>query len=110
MSDKSPPDIQIFDDAGDFVAWNSAETWLERRGFSVGSMQAHSPTGFMYGEYSIAKWRNMNKLERATLHGTINADSARNGPVTLRLGPLASRDAVKAFHSTEPSQEKPDET
>ena len=98
---------KVFNQTGDFAAWIAAQMRLHVRGFSVGRMQAHSPTGFMFGSYDIQKWRNLNKTQRMALHGTIVTGDARNGPVLIRLGPMASGEAVAAFRRAEPDTEEP---
>ncbi len=75
----------VFDDAGEFVAFGKAVAWLKERGYSVGSMQREAPIGVMYGDVSIAKWRNLSASEIAALDGTITGESKRNGPVTISL-------------------------
>jgi hypothetical protein len=75
---------KTFDQVGDFKAVHAAEEWCEKQGISVGSMQGPSPRGLMYGNYAIAKWRNLNDKEREELHGTMTGDM-RNGPVTVQI-------------------------
>ena len=89
--------VRRFECAGEWAAWSEAVEWLESRGFSVGRMQRGSPIGCLFGYYDIQKWRNLNEAERVALHVLVTADDWRNGPVTLTLGPTASREAVAAF-------------
>ncbi len=72
-----------FDLPGDFAAVRAAEAWCKERGISVGSMQAHSPRGLLYGDYKISKWRGMTLKERAALDGTM--EGGKFGPVTVRI-------------------------
>lgn len=88
---------KLFEGDSDFAAWDAAVAWLKARGFSVGLMQAHSPTGAMFGVYDIQKWRNLRLIERRALHAVVIADNCRFGPVKIRLMPMASGEAVAAF-------------
>lgn len=76
--------VETFKQAGDFEALYAAQAWCAERGISVGSGQNGSPRGLLYGEFSIAKWRNLNQQERAELHGLMTGD-ARNGPVQVSI-------------------------
>lgn len=86
----------LFDRAGDFAALRDAEDFLREAGFSVGSIQRGLPTAVMYGDYSIAKWRNLDAEERQATHATLSGDN-RNGPLTFRLLPAAPKEAVVAL-------------
>lgn len=50
-----------------------AVDWAERAGYTVGQKQRNAPRGLMPSdEYSyVAKWRNMDREERAALAGAI---------------------------------------
>lgn len=74
----------VFDNPGTFQAKYAAEDFARSCGFSVGSGQAHAPTGLMYGDYLVAKWKNMSAAQRRALHATITGDG-REGPVTLNI-------------------------
>jgi hypothetical protein len=80
-----------FTQAGDFEAVNAAERWCAEHGISVGHMQGPQPRGLLFGEFEVAKWRNLNVLERAALHGTMSG--SRRGPVTVVL-----KDEAVAMH------------
>ena len=85
--------------AGDFSDFDAAMEHLESCGFSVGSMQRDDPIGIMFGDFCIAKWRNLSLKDRGELHGTITGDK-RNGPVVVTLwatAPQAAIDALKYF-------------
>lgn len=69
---------------GDFVAFDMASAFLRERGFSLGSMQRDDPIGVMFGDFCIAKWRNMSERELGKLHGQITG-SKRHGPVHVTL-------------------------
>lgn len=46
--------------------------WLTARGFSYGRWQRGAPCGVMFGDYAIAKWRNLSEQQQAELHGTLS--------------------------------------
>lgn len=75
---------KVFDQQGDFEACRAAEAWCRENGYSVGTMQGRDPRGILLGDYDIAKWRNLDKMHRAALHGVMTG-SMRNGPVTVEI-------------------------
>lgn len=91
-------------DSQPFTAWHDAQRWLTERGFSIGRMQAHEPTGILFGEYDIQKWRNLSRDQRAALDATASGDF-RNGPVTVRLTMTARNEARAAFAPEMETQE-----
>jgi hypothetical protein len=68
----------------DFAAYNDAVAFLEKNGYSHGSMQRGAPIGVCLGEAEISKWRNLGP-DVKSLDGVLIADSFRNGKVTLYL-------------------------
>ena len=88
-----------FNQTGDFEAMNAAERWLAERGISVGHMQGPEPRGLLFGDYQIAKWRNLTAKERAVLHGRMTG--GRAGPVTIEL-----KDAAVTEHRPQLLQER----
>lgn len=86
--------IKVFNEVGTFQANYAAEAWCEKHGISVGRSQGMEPRGLLFGDFDIAKWRNLNAVERSALHGTMTGDG-RNGPVTVTL----KDDAVKLHRS-----------
>lgn len=78
---------KIFDVQGDFASYNAAEDWCRENGVSFGSMCSPSPTGLMWGEIVIAKWRNLTTKEIRQLHGTLEPmdGNYRSGRVLLKL-------------------------
>lgn len=42
--------------------------------------------GLLYGDWAIAKWRNLSPAERKQLDGRMEGDF-RHGPVTIRINP-----------------------
>lgn len=78
-----------FANSKEFQATRDAEAWCEAMGLSVGAMQAHAPRGLLFGDYDIAKWRNLTKAERKALDGQMTGDF-RNGPVYVNASRSAS--------------------
>lgn len=76
---------RTFVEQGDFAALHAAEDMARELGLSIGSHQRGAPTGLMFGDYDIAKWRNLSKAERTALHGIIHGFDKRNGPVCLTI-------------------------
>lgn len=74
---------KTFEGSSDFEALRAAETHLRARGFSYGSSERGAPTGVMYGEFDISKWRNLSAEDRKSLDGAILAGDHRNGPVVI---------------------------
>jgi hypothetical protein len=88
----------VFSGTRDFQAAEEAEAFCKLIGFSVGSSCRGMPQAIMHGEWSVAKWRNLNADERRCSHGTLTGDR-RSGPVYLDLLPAcpnAAREAVAA--------------
>jgi hypothetical protein len=82
----------VFRNEGTFAAVGAAEDWCATYGLSVGSMERGMPRGIMFGKYTISKWRNLNRSERESLHGTMTGDM-RNGPVIVAVDEHAVRKA-----------------
>lgn len=93
-----------FTGATNVAARQAAEAALKAAGFSVGSRQRGAPSGILFGDYMIAKWRNMNAQERADLHGRMFADEL---PVIVHFSPQppAIDDAIFALHEALLSQQ-----
>jgi hypothetical protein len=68
----------------DFEAQYAAEHWCRDNGISYGSTCVSSPQALLFGDYSIAKWRNLTAKERNQVHGVIE-DSRREDPVTVKI-------------------------
>lgn len=75
---------KTFADEGPFKALNSCTQWLEERGYSRGTTCVLFPTGVLFGDFDIAKWKNLTEKEIAALDGHITGNT-REGPVTLHL-------------------------
>ena len=73
-----------FNDEGDFQAYYEALDWLDQKGISYGPSCAMSPIALLFGDHSIAKWRNLTSAERAEVHGTMTGNF-RHGPVTISI-------------------------
>ncbi|QFP65558.1 hypothetical protein [Brucella anthropi] len=82
-------------DEDDFAAVRRAERLLQDRGFSVGHMQRGSSRGILFGDYDIQKWRNLNKAERAALHGVMDGD--HSSYVQIEIWHAAPIEAVAAL-------------
>lgn len=68
-----------------FAAMYAAEKWCANHGISVGrSCGQGYPRGLLYGDYDIAKWRNLTGEHRASLDGRMTGNM-RGGPVTVDL-------------------------
>jgi len=68
-----------------FEAYDKAAKWLDDNGFSYGSMCRNEPIGIMKGDYSIAKWKNLEKEHIGMLHGTIESTDYRNSDVIVTI-------------------------
>lgn len=89
----------VFDNPGTFQARNAAEDFARSCGFSVGSGQRGAPTGLMYGDYLVAKWKNMSLAQRRALHATITGDG-REGPVTLNIHTQCPPEGAERLRAT----------
>lgn len=81
---------------GDFAALRSAEKLLASAGFSMAPGCARQPTGLMFGDYAIAKWRNLSTQQRAGLHGVMTGDR-REGPLKITLTDRCPAEGRRAF-------------
>jgi hypothetical protein len=77
---------KIFESDETFGAYYAAERWCRANGISCGSPCTSAPIGLLFGNYQIAKWRNLTAKERSLLHGTITGN-LRNGPMTVFIEP-----------------------
>ena len=80
-----------------FAALRSAEAFLASIGASVGQNQRGAPTGFLFGDYQISKWRGMSPAQRDALYGVIDAGDHRAGPITVRFYDTMSPDRLAAL-------------
>lgn len=94
---KQIPTSYTFEGIDDFEAYNKAEAFLKSAGFSIGSMCRGELTGIMYGDYRIAKWRNLTAKEKDDLHGQITSESFRNGPVVVDFYDDAPQEVIAAL-------------
>jgi len=88
--------VRTFTGEDDFQASYAAADWLEARGFSVASSQRGAPRGILFGDFIIAKWRNLSAREKADLHGVMTGDG-RRGPITVTLYAHAPEAAQAAW-------------
>lgn len=90
--------FQNITQSADFDAYHRAVKFLTDRGFSVGPMQANSPTGVMFGQWDVSKWRNLSKVQQQACDAVITAGNFRHGPVTVTMREHASQEATIAFN------------
>lgn len=76
--------IAVFGESNEFAACRAAEAWCESQGISVGPSQADGPRGLLWGDFQIAKWRNLTPAERKACHGLMTGNM-RHGPVTVTV-------------------------
>ncbi len=87
----------IIVDGGEvFDAYHLARSIMAGAGFSLGPSQRGAPVACMFGDWAVAKWKNLNRVERNETHATIEGDH-REGPCRIRLLPAAPDEAVSAF-------------
>jgi hypothetical protein len=92
------PSSVLFRSDEEFEAYNQAVQFLYRAGFSCGSMERGSPTGFVHGDCTIMKWRDLSDEDKAEMHGEITArGSSRHGPIWVDLYDTAPQEARDAF-------------
>ena len=84
-----------FTQDGEFEAYRAAQEWLNAGGFSWGQGQRGAPCGILFGDFIIAKWKNLTIAERRECHGELTGDH-RLGPVTVRIFADAHPDAIRA--------------
>lgn len=85
-----------FNDVGTFVALHRMEAEMSAAGFSVGRGCAGMPTGLLFGDFDMAKWKNLNREDRDGLHGVVTG-SRREGPLLVTIfddAPPAARNAL----------------
>ncbi|MGH8159286.1 MAG: hypothetical protein ACREPQ_14290 [Rhodanobacter sp.] len=99
---------EVFSDHGDFAAARKAEAWCKQRGIAVGRMDRFDMRGLLVGNYDIAKWHNLSKVEVSQLHGVMSGDM-RNGPVAIRLSLTAERADAIARNLSSTTGSKPDQ-
>ncbi len=68
-----------------FPSEDAAQAALDQAGFSLGRNQRSDPRGIMYGDYDVAKWRNLSKRDRAGLHGVYQRAQGPGSPVRITL-------------------------
>ena len=84
--------VQTFEAAGNnYEALNEAIDFLNGHGFMCGPTQNGSPIGVMYGDVTVAKWRDLSAEDIADLHGRLESKgpSFSTGPITFRARPDA---------------------
>jgi hypothetical protein len=68
-------------------AYDAAVVFAHGLGYSVGAMQAGSPTAVFKGDCDVSKWRNLDAIDRKEMDGTITAprNRFRESDVTLTI-------------------------
>lgn len=79
-----------------FETEENAQQALSAAGFSLGKLQADAPRGVMYGNYDIQKWRNLNAMHRAGLHGFYQRQH-RKGPARVVLTKGCPQEAIASL-------------
>lgn len=74
-----------FDPAGTFAAFRTAEGWLNDNGYSSGSMCGQLPIAIKWGNFLVAKWKNLTKSEQKNVDGVMISSDFREGGVTVLL-------------------------
>lgn len=83
-----------FSEEGAFAAKYAADAWCKEHGISVGEPCAGKPRGLLFGDFSIAKWRNLNAVEIAQLHGRMTG-CIRNGPLFIEIDEACAPQSVR---------------
>lgn len=91
-----PEPCAIFRGGAPFEAQDAARAFMKRVGFSMASSCANAPTACMFGDYLIAKWRNLTVAERRASHAIMTGDG-RSGPLTITLTGNCPPDGREAF-------------
>jgi len=70
---------------GTFASVSEAEDRLRKMGYTIGSMCSDEPIGFACNEkYDyIAKWRNIDPIDRKKVDGVIISNDWREGSVDI---------------------------
>lgn len=92
------PEVR-FAGAEAFHALRCAETFLAVAGFSIAPGSAGDPTPIMFGDYIVAKWKNLTTRERVGVHGLIEGNR-RDGPLTIRLTERCPVEGVESLTKT----------
>jgi len=72
-------------DGHPFYALRKAEAFLQKFGYSYGSLCGDEPCGIMLGEVTIAKWENLTEDERSAVDGMMTSNDFRNGSVKVTI-------------------------
>lgn len=92
-----------------FPTDRAAERTLRDAGFSIGTNQRREPRGILYGDYLIAKWRNLRARERADLDGELRHHGPPGSPVTVVLRPgRVPVEVVDAIRAATTNHKQPD--
>jgi len=74
-----------FQSTGVFTAVGAAERKAKELGYTVGSMCRDEPIGLARNVEYIAKWRNIDPIDRNRVEGGLLSDDFREGDVILAI-------------------------
>lgn len=74
-----------FNVEGTFESYYAASRWAKENGYKEGSMDRINPIALMKGYDYVAKWHNLNREERNSVHGVMISDYFREKPVTILI-------------------------
>jgi hypothetical protein len=73
----------VFNGGSSFSALNNAVAFVQRRGHSLGSLDAPNPIGFAVGECYVGKWHTIGREHYGALGGVILSEDFRFGPCVV---------------------------
>lgn len=68
---------------GTFESLYAAKAYLQKNGYSEGSLARNLPVGLLKGDYNIQKWYNLSDMDIAELDGVMLSADFREGNVEL---------------------------
>ena len=74
-----------FNIEGTFESYYAASKWAKENGYEAGSMDGFNPIALMKDYDYVAKWHNLNKKERDSVHGVMISDYFREKSVTILI-------------------------
>jgi hypothetical protein len=72
-----------FNVPGTFESYYAAIDWCKENGYSYGSTARNMPVALYKGDFNIAKWYNLSKIEQNTCDGVMLSTDFREGEVTI---------------------------
>jgi len=73
----------VFDGESVFSALNDATAFVQKRGYSLGSLDMTNPMAFVTGECYVGKWHTIGREHYGALGGIILAEDFRHGPCVV---------------------------